>query len=75
MRKDYEAGRVSVDTCNHIGWATQWVWVSVGLVAGVLILAILIMFIKRRLTRGTPRKLDSVSVEVSDKEKLKVIII
>ena len=31
MRRDYKAGRVSVDTCNHIGWTTQWVWVSVGL--------------------------------------------
>ena len=31
MRREYEAGRVSVDTCNHIGWTTQWVWVSVGL--------------------------------------------
>ena len=73
MRRDYEAGRVSVDTCNHIGWTTQWVWVSVGLVAGVFLLAVLIMFIKRRLTRGAPRQLDSVSVELSDKEKLKVI--
>ena len=74
MRRDYEAGRVSVDTCNHIGWTTQWVWVSVGLVVGVLLLAMIIMFTKRRLTRRTPKTLDSVSVEDNDKEKLKVII-
>ena len=74
MRRDYEAGRVSVDTCNHIGWTTQWVWVSVGLVVGVLLLALIIMFTKRRLTRRTPKTLDSVSVEDNDKEKLKVII-
>merc|ERR550532_505050 len=70
MRRDYKAGRVSVDTCNHIGWTTQWVWVSVGLVAGVILLSILIMFTKRRLTRGTPRRLDSVSGEDNDKDKL-----
>ena len=74
MRRDYEAGRVSVDTCNHIGWTTQWVWVSVGLVVGALLLAMIIMFTKRRLTRRTPKRLDSVSVEDNDKEKLKVII-
>ena len=74
MRRDYEAGRVSVDTCNHIGWTTQWVWVSVGLVVGVLLLALIIMFTKRRLTRRTPKTLVSVSVEDNDKEKLKVII-
>ena len=74
MRRDYEAGRVSVDTCNHIGWTTQWVWVSVGLVVGVLLLAMIIMFTKRRLTRRTPKTLVSVSVEDNDKEKLKVII-
>ena len=73
-RRDYEAGRVSVDTCNHIGWTTQWVWVSVGLVVGVLLLAMIIMFTKRRLTRRTPKTLVSVSVEDNDKEKLKVII-
>ena len=92
MRRAYEAGRVSVDTCNHIGWTTQWVWVSVGLgrreqirtcqlfmyfyypVVGVLLLSGLIMLTKRRLTRGAPRGLSTVSGEDSDKDKLTVII-
>ena len=89
MRREYEAGRVSVDTCNHIGWTTQWVWVSVGLgrraeltaqfvlilfpVVGTLLLSSLIMLTKRRLTRGSPRRLATVSGEDNDRDRLTVI--
>jgi len=47
LRKSYGAKRVSVDSCNDITWQTDWVWVSVGLVAGVFLLSLGIMFSKK----------------------------
>jgi len=63
FRKEFSAGRMSVDTCNDIGWTTQWVWVSVGLVVAVVLLSLLIMFTKRRLRRGGARQLDDYEKE------------
>jgi len=51
FRAEYDAGRVSVDTCNDIGWTTQWIWISVGLVVSVFSLSVMIMLTKRWLTR------------------------
>jgi len=54
MKTVYSASRVDIDSCTDITWTTEWVWVAVGLVVGVLCLAGAIMFIKKqgRYKRG-----------------------
>ena len=48
MKTVYSASRVDIDSCTDITWTTEWVWVAVGLVVGVLCLAGAIMFIKKQ---------------------------
>ena len=48
MKKTYSASRVDVDSCTAINWTTEWLWVAIGLVVGVLFLAVAIMVIKKQ---------------------------
>ena len=56
MQKTYSASKVEVDSCNTITWETEWVWVAIGLVVGVLLMAVVIVFVKKQ--RGTKRKVE-----------------
>lgn len=85
FRREYDAGRMSVDTCNDIGWTTQWVWISVGLgsisviiifldmimtVLAVLLLFVVIMLTKRGLRRrGTAPVPTEETIQYREKEK------
>jgi len=51
LKKEFGAKQVAVDGCNDISLKTEWIWVSVGLVGGVLLLSLCIMILKRRGVR------------------------
>lgn len=72
LQREYDAGRVSVDKCSDIGWTTQWIWVSVGLVLGVVLLSLVIMLTKRKLIRGGSKIRDSLNNDQdNDEDKYK----
>jgi len=65
LRKEFGAKQVAVDGCNEISLRTEWIWVSVGLVGGVVLLSVCIMILKRqggrtRNTEAVPKKEEDV---------------
>jgi len=64
LKNEFDAKRVAVDNCNAITWSTDWVWLSIGLVGGVLLLTVAIMLGKR-----CGRGFRSGSTPVQDSEK------
>lgn len=72
LKTSYEAKRVTIDICNEISWSTEWVWISVGLVGGVVLLSLTIMALKRMNFKSGPRdKSDSSSLDEEKETKKK----
>lgn len=73
FKKEFEAKRVAVDNCNAITWSTDWVWLSIGLVGGVLLLTVSIM-VGKRCGRGfrsgsTPVSSEEMYEDVDDRPR------
>ena len=61
MKKAYSASRVDIDSCTAVNWTTEWLWVAIGLVVGVVFLAVAIMFIKKQAGRMRSSDTDDTS--------------
>merc|ERR1711874_68086 len=66
LKKEFGAKQVAVDGCNDINFKTEWIWVSVGLVGGVVVLSVCIMILKRR--GGKARNAEAVPKNEEDVE-------
>lgn len=66
LRREFGAKQVAVDGCNEISLKTEWIWVSVGLVGGVVLLSVCIMILKRQ--GGRTRNAEAVPKNEEDVE-------